>query len=498
MRKPKIVIIGAGSIFFGRQAIWAVAHLPGFKGCTLSLVDTDPVNLERMDKLARLAIPEGHATIESTADYREALPGADFVVLSFSRRNAHYRRIECEVGAKYGIRSCSGDTIGPAGIFHTLREFPAILQIAHAVEELCPQGWLINYVNPSTTMGIGLMRHSRAKSFALCDTHHMPYKKRGYLELIGEDVAKEDRFDMRIAGVNHFTWMLKAELDGRDLMPALRDAFVRDSAGEADEGYAKGRFNNFITAQLADVFGCIPTCTGHTKEYFPFYQGRAAIQEKIPPLSVFDCDERDRWTKDIWQEVDDYISGARPIAEFHSKMKSDHATDIIHSMVVGDGRTYFINRSNSDCTDGTGRAVDNLPADAFLEMECELTPDGPRPRKVGSFPRGLHGLQQVILDIHELTIEGIMRKDKELLVRALSIDPLVNSIATARVVIDELFEREKDALPDWQGIPALGNSSGSCFAKAAGSAKNTATGSAVGQAAGAAAGQVAGVNVKNF
>ncbi|WP_269541117.1 hypothetical protein [Cerasicoccus fimbriatus] len=456
---PKIVIIGAGSLFFGRQAIWAVSHLPGFSNCTLSLVDIETNNLERMEKLARLAINSKDINIECTTDFREALPGADFVVLSFSKKNTYYRRIECEVGAKYGVRSCSGDTIGPAGIFHTLREFPAILEIAHAMEELCPEAWLINYVNPSATMGIGLMRHSKIKSFALCDTHHMPNKKRSYLELIGEDVAKIDRFDMRIAGVNHFTFMLKAELDGRDILPDIRDAFHRNSLTEVDAGYAKGRFNNFITAQLYDLFGAVPTCTGHTKEYLPFYQGKGAIQEKIPPLAVFNCDERDKTTDAMWNEIEDYISGAKPIADFHESMRSDHATDVIHSMVVQDGRTYFINRTNSECVEDGGLAVDNLPADAFLELHCAIGESGPRPFKVGPFPHGLRGQQFHILDIHELTIEAIMKQDRDLLVRALSMDPIVNSIATARVLIDEITELESEVLPDWLTADAGGSSS---------------------------------------
>jgi alpha-galactosidase/6-phospho-beta-glucosidase family protein len=449
MKAPKIVIIGAGSLFFGRQSIWAAAHLPGLGGCTLSLVDTDPVHLEKMTRLAEMAAGPSGAKIESTDDYRRALRGADFVVLSFSKWNTHYRRIECEVGAKYGIRSCSGDTIGPAGIFHTMREFPAILEIAHAVEEICPNAWVINYVNPSAAMGIGLMRHSKAKTLALCDVHQMPWKKESYLKLIGEDPALINRFDMRIAGVNHCTWMLKAELDGKDVLPRIRETFRRDAVGEVDAGGAKGRFNNYITAQLTDLFGAVPTCTGHTKEYVPFYQGRAAIQEKIPPLAVFDCDERDRTTEGMWEEIDGYISGKKPLEDFHSKHKSDHATDVIQTMVIEDGRTYFINRSNSDCVEDGGRPVENLPADAFIEMECRLDRNGPRPLKVGSFPYGLRSMQYLILDIHELTIEAIMKRDRELLVRALSIDPLVNSIATARVVIDELFEREKEALPGW-------------------------------------------------
>jgi alpha-galactosidase len=451
MKPSKIVIIGAGSLFFGRQAIWAAANLPGLRGCTLSLVDINPDRLDKLERLARLATVDAGTRIEVSTDYREALPGADFVVLSFSKDNTHYRRIECEVGAKYGIRSCSGDTIGPAGVFHAMREFPKILEIAHAVEEICPNAWVINYVNPSATMGIGLMRHSKAKTIALCDTHHMPGKKQSYLEFIGEDLSRMDEFDLRIAGVNHFTWMLKAELAGQDVMPRIRDAFYRSGLEDTDVGDAKGRFNNFITAQLADLFGKVPTCTGHSKEYVPFYQGRAAIQERIPPLSVFDCDARDRWTARVWKEIDEFVSGKRTMAEFHASLKSDHATDIIQTMIIEDGRSYYINTPNRNGVDG-GKAVGNMPEDAFFELECRLDRNGPRPLPVGDFPLGLRSLQYLVLDIHELTIEAIMRRDRDLLVRALSIDPLVNSIATAKVVIDELFEREKEELLDWPEI----------------------------------------------
>ncbi|GHC03107.1 glycoside hydrolase family 4 [Cerasicoccus arenae] len=448
--KPTIVIIGAGSLFFGQKAIWSMNHLGGLKGGHLVLVDTDPDNLDRMVRLAKLAAETSGSgsTVTGTADYREALPGADYVVLSFSDRNAHFRKIDCEISAKYGIRMCSGDTIGPGGVFRAMREFPAILEIAHAVEELCPNAWLINYINPSAVMGIGLMRHSKAKSFALCDTHHLPHKKLGYMEMIGIDKSKEADFDMRIAGVNHFTWMLSATYQDRDVLPDIHSAFHTLAKDEKDEGYAKSRFNNYITAHLADVFGAVPTCTGHTKEYVPYYQGRSAIQEAIPPLSVFDCDERAEKTAEMWSTIDAYLAGEKPMTEFHEKLGADHATDIINTMVVEDGRNYFINLPNFN-RDTNVRPVGNLPDDAFLELECTLDSNGPRPLPVGEFPMGLRAQQMLILDVHELTIEAIMKRDKNLLVRALAMDPLVNSIATAKVVIDELFIAQAELFGDW-------------------------------------------------
>ncbi len=452
-RSPKIVIIGAGSLFFGRQAIWALNNQPGFRGATLALVDTNDERLEKMTRLAVLAAEAAGSgvIVESSTNYTEMLPDADFVVLSFSENNTHYRRIDCRIAAKYGVRMCSGDTIGPGGIFRAVREFPRILEIADSMAELCPDAWIINYVNPSAVMGIGLMRHSRVKSFALCDTHHMPGKFESYADLIGLEGEERKQFHARIAGVNHFTWMLGAEAGGRDVMPEIREAFRAGSTGEKDQGYAKGRFNNFITSQLADVFGAIPTCTGHTKEYLPFYQGRAAISEPIAPLAVFDSDERDKRTAGMWAEVDDYLEGRKSLSEFHAAGKADHATDVIHTMLVEDGRRYFINRSNNKCTEGGGSPVTNLPPDAFLELLCVLDRNGPRPLPVGAFPLGLRALQMLILDIHELTIEAIVKEDRSLLVRALAIDPLVNSIATAGQIISEIHSAESEILPAWIG-----------------------------------------------
>lgn len=455
---PVVTIVGAGSLFFGRQAIWSMHHLTGLKGGTLRLVDTDPHNLGRMEKLARMAVEGGSEalTVEACDNVREALPGSDFVVLSFSERNAYYRGIDCRIAARYHIRMCSGDTIGPGGVFRTLREFGPIMDVAKAVEELCPDAWLINYVNPSAIFGIALMRHFNGNCFALCDSHHMPRKKEQYLKLAGGDASQPDRFDFRIAGVNHFTFLLSATLDGEDVLPRIHDAFRGFATDERDEGHSKARFNNFITAQMGDVFGAIPTCTGHTKEYVPYYQARAAVPEPIAPLAVFDASGREKETADMWSQIDDYLAGRKTMGEFHEKTCSDHATDIINTMVTRDGRTYFINVPNARATDGS-RPVENLPADAFLELHCRLDQNGPVPFPVGEMPLGLRALQMQILDCHELTVEACVKKDRALLVRALAMDPLVNSIATAEAVIQDLYEAEKEALEPWVGQQAAKN-----------------------------------------
>ena len=240
---PKVVVIGSGSLFFGRQAIWQMAHSPHLNTGTLALVDKDPSRMEKMGRLAEKVVAENGVslTIEVASDWRDVLPGADFVVLSFAADTVRYRGLDCAISEKYGVRMCSGDTIGPGGIFRAMRELPLIMDCLHDVERLCPDAWVINYINPSAVNGMAIARYApQIKSFALCDSLHMPHIKLRYALRAGliNDQSEwnkqlDDDFDLRIAGVNHLTWMLKAEYQGRDVTPEIAE-FVRRSAANGD------------------------------------------------------------------------------------------------------------------------------------------------------------------------------------------------------------------------------------------------------------------------
>ena len=452
VQHPKVVVIGAGSLFFGRQAIWQMVHSPILNCGTLALVDTDPYRLDRMARLAEMVVAHNGVSlkIEAANDWRDVLAGADFVVLSFANQTVKYRGIDCTLSEKYGIRMCSGDTIGPGGVFRAMREFPNILRCARDIEELCPDAWVINYINPSAVHGIGLHRYApQLKSFALCDSLHMPHVKRFYAErggVISSDAEftpeVDMAFDMRIAGVNHFTWMLKAEYEGRDVMPAIAETIRQAAATEGDGGDtgAKALLNNTIGHMLYEVFGYVPVCVAHTKEYLPYFQGLGKLPDRVPPLSIWETEDRYERHAEMWRQVDGFVSGATPIAEFDRIIGPDHATDVIEAMVGNLGKPFYINTANQG-------AVTNMSDDAFLELLCDINMNGPRPRPVGEMPRGLRGLQEVVLDTHELTAEAVATCNPALLRRALLTDPLVNSIADADALIKELLEAEREVLP---------------------------------------------------
>lgn len=458
VQHPKVVVIGAGSLFFGRQSIWQMISSPVLNRGTLALVDTDAKRLEKLVTLAKRVAQAARVPlrIEGSTDRRHVLEGADFVVLSFAKDTVKYRGIDCAVSEKYGIRMCSGDTIGPGGIFRAMRELPVIMDCARDIEKLCPDAWVINYINPSAVNGIALSRYApKLKSFALCDGLHMPLIKKKYAVRAGliksvEEYTGEmdERFDFRIAGVNHFTWLLKAECDGRDVSPAIAESLRIEAETSTDGGDkgAKAMHNAAVGYELYKAFGYVPTCVGHTKEYVRFWQGLGKSPDPIPPLSIWETEPRIARHDEMWREIDEFLTGVRPIESYLTTYGPDHATDIIESMVAGLNKPFFINTMNRG-------AVTNMADDAFLELLCDVGMDGIKPRPVGEMPRGLRGLQEQVLDTHELTAAAIVEQDYSLLRRAMLTDPLTNSIPDADRIIKELLDLEKDALPDhWYAV----------------------------------------------
>ncbi len=455
MNGPKVTVIGAGSYFFGKPVIHKMATSPVMAGGTLALVDTNPSALATMMKIARRVFDRTRCGVKliGATDRRKVMAGSDFIVLTFSERNAYYRGLDTKIAARHGIRMCSSDTIGPGGIFRALREIPHVLAMARDAEKLAPGAWLINFVNPTAVLGIALMRSApRVKSFALCDGNHEPGNTLDLCKRVG--IVSQDakcvspdvygKLDLAIGGVNHCTWIVRFRYRGKDMLPALhRWAVAQAAAEKKNPGLkAKPRFNAHYALQLFDLYGAYPTAVSHTKEYVPFFQGYGVRQNYPEPIKLFESGVRAKEMAAAWKITGQYAGGKLTVDDFLEKTGDDHATDIVESMWGGLNKQFYINSANRG-------AVTNLTDDAFLELRCDLDMRGPRPQFFGKMPRGLLGLTQEVLDTHELTAEAAVTGDRALLRRAMLADPICNNIRDADACLADLLKAERDVLPPY-------------------------------------------------
>ncbi len=457
MKHPKITVIGAGSYFFGKPVIWNMVNSAILSGGTLALVDTDEKVLTVMKNLADRAVNavNSKTKIIASTNRKDVMADSDFVVLSFSVKNAYHRGMDTLISKKYGVTMCSSDTIGPGGIFRALREIPEILKIAEDVKQLCPNAWLINFINPTSVNGIALMRYAPdVKSFALCDGNHLPHSTQYYMKIAGiieeeGDATPEQcaKLKYKLAGVNHCTFLTSCEYDGQDCMPRIREHLVVEAKKERLIGpnfKAKPRLNHEYAIELMDIYGAYPCAISHTKEYVPFFQGYGVMPNSPEPLITFDAYNRQQEMNLAWRETEKLANGETPIENFLNIPHGDHATDIIESMWGNLNKPFYINTANRG-------AVTNMPDDAFLELYCKVDMEnGPVPQPFGAIPRGILALQMQVLDTHELTAEAAVSCNRDILLRAMITDPIVNNIGDAKMIIKELLEAQKDILPkEW-------------------------------------------------
>ncbi len=449
---PKVVIIGAASAFFGRQTIAGMVTRPSLQNGCLALADTDETKLQWMHSIAKRAVDAAGVSlrIEASSDYRTLLKGADFVILAFAVEGVKLREIDSALSTRHGMIMCSGDTVGPGGIMRTLREVPRQTEILNEVRRQCPQAWVINWVNPTATMGISMMRHfPDLKTLAICDGPHNPrfddnlIIKAGLAKSPGEiSDAMRSRVLIRSAGVNHFNWLVEMRYEGRDVTPAILEQLKCDSqemhvAASED---SKKALANRIAYQLATAVGYAPMCVWHTQEYLPFFQGHDVSTQEALTLGQWRVDVRNRWMNECWEDMQGLADGTRSISDFLRDTKKDHASDIIESMWAGLHKTFYINTPNNG-------AVSNMPDDAYLELRSVVSMNAVQPLPFGEMPRPLLGYLHRVLDEHELAVEAATNFSRKTLRQAFLASMVAVSIPDVELCMNELLEAERDYLP---------------------------------------------------
>src|SRR5438067_13497856 len=211
-------MIGAGSVVFSKNLTGDILSYPEFKNATVSYMDIDAERLEVGASLCRKVAKalEANPKIEATADRRQALRGADFVINMVQIGGFDSTLVDFEIPRKYGLTFTIADTTGPGGLFRALRTFPMLSGLARDMEELCPRAFLLNYSNPMSMNMQTITRTSAIRAVGLCHSVQGTFDQ--LMRYIREDPRQ---VAFTCAGINHMAFYLKLEKDGQDLYPRL-------------------------------------------------------------------------------------------------------------------------------------------------------------------------------------------------------------------------------------------------------------------------------------
>ncbi len=427
MAKVKITIVGGGSYAWTPTIVRDIGVTGELDGSTICLHDIDPRALKLTARAARRCIRQAKATfkVTTTGSRREALEGADYVILTISTGGLEAMRHDLEIPYKYDIYQPGGDTVGPGGLNRALRNIPVVVDIARDMERYCPDAWLLNYPNPMTTLTRAVTKGTSIKTIGLC--HELYGTIRSIRRWL--DLAPEVPVEARVGGINHLPWILDLSIDGEDGMEMLRK-FVRRNGTSASA----------VKLELFKVYGALPAAGDrHVCEWFPYFLTKESDWGAKFGVKLTTIEERYGWRESALKRVKDLARGKEP---FDLKPSQEAASRLIAGLATATHAVDILNLPNR------GQLPD-LPRDAVVETMGTAGPMGAQGFAVGSLPRGIAGHLKKLVEMQEMVGDAALTGDRKLALEALLMDPLVKEYSSAKKMLDQLLRATKQYLPQF-------------------------------------------------
>ncbi len=436
-RSLKIVFIGAGSVSFGPSVLGDLFSLADrLRGSQVWLVDVnEPAVLLMAQVAARANDALGHPfALHHTTARTEALPGADFVIVSAAVDRLATWRLDWQIPLKHGVRHVLGENGGPGGLSHALRSIPLVLDIARDVQTLCPNALLINFTNPVSRVCLALSRRTGLRFVGLCHQIDAGYRLvNRVLGLVSPDgkaghgltAEIEQKMHLTAAGLNHFTFILemRERESGRDLYPEFRDTVKRMPPDF-----------ELMSRRLLDTYGLFCAVGDlHAGEYVGF------AHETIP-LIGYDFDAYERRSREQWARLQAIARGEAPIEIRESRERVAQIIDAV---------AHDLNRPELAVNIRNDGWIANLPVGAVVEIPGLVNAAGVHGVPVGELPAGLAALMRREIDIQELVVTAAVEGDRRAALQALLLDPHIHAYAQAEHLLDDLLRAHAKYLPQF-------------------------------------------------
>ena len=380
---------------------------------------------------------------------KEALTGANFVVISILPGTFDEMESDVHTPEKYGIYQSVGDTTGPGGIVRAMRTIPMFEVIANYIKEYCPDAWVINYTNPMTLCIKTLYNtFPEIKAFGCC---HEVFGTQGILmrvveEYFGKKVKRQEIY-VNPVSVNHFTWLTKATYEGIDLFPYYKQFCEKHADGlprPSDNNWMNNHFASAdkIKMELFRKYGYIAAAGDrHLAEFCPgkwYLESPERVLEMkfaLTPVSWRKKDLQSRLKKsrelvngeitpDLWNTGEEGVLQMRAL------------------LGLGDLVTN-VNLPN------VGQ-IPNLPLGAVVETNAVFRDNDLRPVMAGPIPKEILPLVSRVCTEQEAVFDAITRRDLDAIFQAFISDPLVTcSISDAKKMFDEMIDNTKEYLKDY-------------------------------------------------
>lgn len=342
---------------------------------------------------------------------KEALVGADFVIISILPGTFDEMESDVHAPEKYGIYQSVGDTTGPGGIIRALRTLPMYVEIAQAIKNYCPNAWVINYTNPMSVCVRTLYSvFPQIKAFGCCHEvfgtqeliAHFLCEERGI-----EKIAREE-IKVNVQGINHFTWLNRVEYNGENVIPLYASMANKYSETGFEPGQANDWMNNYTSSanrvkfDLFNRYGVVAAAGDrHLAEFCPpwYLKDRETVREWKFSLTPV------QWRKDklvkLLEKSRRMISGEE---EMELKTSGEEGVKQMKALLGLGGFVTNVNLPNFG-------QISNITTGTVVETNAVFSKNSVGPIFAGDMEESVLTLTQPHIYEQKLIVDACMTKD---------------------------------------------------------------------------------------
>lgn len=352
------------------------------------------------------------AKMLAMTDVQEAAKGAKYILNHVRVGGIEARFRDETIPLKYGM--IGDDTLGAGGFSNAMRTLPVLFNMFEEIEEVNQEAVVINLTNPMGIVVEALLKQTKFRVVGVSDLPGVYIKR---VASLLEYAPEEVRVDY--AGLYHMGWIQDVKVDNRSRMTQLLDALDNGADDEFDH-------------DIIELFRMIPT--RNTSTYF--HRGEVLRRQQ----------STSRFRSEILQEAEERIltlyedPSLKDIPELTRQRNAvwyeETILPLIEALEGREKRELVLCVRNDRC-------IRDLPDDVSVEVPVTVSNRHFHARPVGSLPGFLKGMFLAAKESDRLTIEAARHKSYEYALQALTINPFVPSIETARKFLDRIIKDEK-------------------------------------------------------
>lgn len=458
----KLAILGGGGV---RSPFLAKSIALGAKESGITEVVFMDIHKEKLfiygaiaRKISLLLDPDLKFSLTLDAD--EALKDADFIITTIRAEGDEGRVFDERTALSLGV--LGQETTGAGGFAMALRSIHTLIDYCEKIKRLSKKNApVFNFTNPSGLVTQALRTMGYDNVYGVCDAPS------GFLRQLKNMTGKEN-LTCDCFGLNHLSWFCNFRDGNEDCTKEIlgHPRLYEDTEMVHFDKELISLSDNFLPNEYLYFYhysnkAVSSVLSGAKTRGETILEINNMMLEKMRTIDIekdfekaFHC-----FMKHYAMREDSYFS----IETGHLRKEKFPVPTIEEYLAQPEKGGYaavaleFIKAINTGKKVEMVLSVPNEGALDFLgdedvcELTCTVDKSGVHPHKISDVPAMQKNLIRAVKDYENLTVEAIMKKDKQKAIKALTVHPLVCSYDLAVKLVDAYSERYKDYIGEWNG-----------------------------------------------